>query len=215
MIQDNEVVNICLDKLKTMNLLNEYIKENVTKTYTFENFEENNQTFIIKLRNSYGSKFLKCFKHREEIDDLMLEKDKYIIQEYLSDESEEYTIGVFSDGNIVRSIIFKRKLEHGYTSFVELIENQKLHDLAIKVCSILNIRGSINIQLRKDNDNYKIFEINPRLSGTVYFRHILGFDDVLWWLALLDKNNIPEYKNTYKRAIGVRELNEKFLVLQD
>jgi len=44
----------------------------------------------------------------------------------------------------------------------------------------LELIGAINVQLRmKDNEPY-IFEINPRFSSTVGFRHRMGFQDFLW-----------------------------------
>lgn len=67
-------------------------------------------------------------------------------------------------------------------------------------------------QLR--DGRYYIFEINPRISGTVRFRHMLGFTDVLWWLDLLDGITVDPWKSAYKRAVGIRELNEKFLILE-
>ena len=46
----------------------------------------------------------------------------------------------------------------------------------------LQLRGSINVQLRKTTRGPVIFEINPRFSSTVMFRHQLGFTDLLWSL---------------------------------
>ena len=44
----------------------------------------------------------------------------------------------------------------------------------------LNLVGSINVQLRITNHLPKIFEINPRFSSTVLFRHLFGFKDLEW-----------------------------------
>ncbi len=213
-IQDSNVLNICLDKLKTMKFLEKHMTANVPYTYTYDNFVENGEKHIVKLRNSCGSKYLQYITEKRELDQIPYYKDEYIIQQYLKDDNEEYTIGVFSNGYDVRTIIFKRKLEHGHTSFVELTYNAELQQMAIEVANFIGLKGYINIQSRKFNDSYKIFEINPRISGTVYFRYLLGFDDVTWWLNLVDNKKIPEYMPIYKKAIGIRELSEKFVIME-
>ena len=46
----------------------------------------------------------------------------------------------------------------------------------------LDLRGSMNIQLRLTDKGPRVFEINPRFSSTVLMRHRLGYTDVLWAL---------------------------------
>ena len=44
----------------------------------------------------------------------------------------------------------------------------------------MNLKGSINVQLRITEEGPMIFEINPRFSSTAFMRHKLGFSDVNW-----------------------------------
>jgi carbamoyl-phosphate synthase large subunit len=44
----------------------------------------------------------------------------------------------------------------------------------------LDLRGSINVQLRITTNGPRIFEINPRFSSTVLMRHQMGFCDLVW-----------------------------------
>ena len=46
----------------------------------------------------------------------------------------------------------------------------------------LDLRGSMNIQLRLTDKGPRVFEINPRFSSTVLMRHRIGYSDVLWAL---------------------------------
>ena len=41
---------------------------------------------------------------------------------------------------------------------------------------------------------------------------MLGFNDVLWWLDLLDGKHTEPYTCPYRTAVGIRELNEKMLI---
>jgi carbamoyl-phosphate synthase large subunit len=118
--------------------------------------------------------------------------DKNIFQELLLPEDQEYTCGIYRTltGDI-RTIIFRRYLsaEGGYSERGNLAENSDISNLLMSVANKLDLRGSINVQLRLTEDGPKIFEINPRFSSTVVFRHLLGFNDVLW--AINEAFNMP------------------------
>ena len=107
----------------------------------------------------------------------------YVWQEYLPDDDKEYTCGVYgcADGE-VRVIIFRRRLVSGVTGYAELVQDEEIESLCVAVANALNLRGSINIQLRLTVRGPMIFEINPRFSSTVVFRHKMGFTDLLWSL---------------------------------
>ena len=166
---------------------------------------------ILKPRKSNGSKGIRIIDHKESLTEDELEGN--LLQEYI-EGNDEYTLGVFRQGSVTNIIVFKRMLRSGYSYRVELKKNKEMEDLAEKVANLFSLEGFFNIQLIKKDDKLYIFEINPRISGTVRFRHMLGFKDVLWWLDMLDGKNVEEYKCHFDIAVGIRELNEKFLVLE-
>ncbi len=213
LINRKGIIDTFLNKYSTVKCLSDIEGVFVPKSYLYTEFIEDGNQYIVKLKNSCGSKFLKLIKSKKELDEFPYEKENYIIQEYLDDEDNEFTVGCFSNGTDISTIIFRRKLEHGYTSFAELVQNDEIASIARKIASVIDLHGYINIQMRKHKESYYIFEINPRISGTVYFRHMLGFRDVIWWLDMLDGVEY-QYIPVYKKAIGMRELNEKFLVLE-
>ena len=180
----------------------------------YNDFSEDGKTYIVKLRNSCGSKLLQKIRTFEELNELKVDLDDIVIQEYIDEESQEYTVGVFSDGRNISTIIFKRQLKHGYTSFVELVEDGVIREIAEKIARYIDLHGYINIQLRKHEEKNYIFEINARISGSVYFQYMLGHNIVIWWLDLLDGKPDHVYQNKYKKAIGIRELTEKFVIME-
>ncbi|MGD0328633.1 MAG: ATP-grasp domain-containing protein [Minisyncoccia bacterium] len=107
-----------------------------------------------------------------------------IWQEYL--EGEEYTAGVYGCQNgEIRTIVMKRKLSGGmtgYTSGGEVVDEPDITRVLMQLAKGLSLKGSINVQLRLTKKGPVIFEINPRFSSTVVFRHKLGFKDVVWSL---------------------------------
>jgi len=213
-INNKEIIQCCLDKYYTAKKLRG-IGLDVPDFYKAEDFVPNGKKHIVKLRSSWGSKLLKVITTREELDEIYsATSESLIIQEFIDEPENEYTVGVFCDGNEVRVITFKRKLQGGFTKFVELSNDETIKRDAIIAAQEFRLVGSFNIQLRKSNGKNYIFEINPRLSGTVHFRHLLEFEEVLWWLDILDHEELNQYINNYTTAIGIREMNEKYLLIR-
>lgn len=214
LINRKEIVHNCLDKYLSAQKLKS-IGLDVPDFWLADDFKPDGKKYMVKYIKSWGSKFLKVITTKEELEQIKESATQpCLIQEYIDEPENEYTVGVFSDGKDVRVISFKRKLQGGYTKFVELINDETIKHDAMIAAKEFGLIGSFNIQLRKSDGRNYIFEINPRLSGSVRFRHLLGFKDVLWWLDYMDQLNIAEYKNPYTIAIGVREMNEKFLLVE-
>lgn len=211
-MNDSEVLKVFLNKYETVNYLKQINGVCVPQTYRYNDFIEDGKEYIVKLNSSCGSKYLKRITRYSEID--LDEREDFVIQEYIPDSEHEYTVGVFSNGMRLDTIIFKRKLKHGYTSFVELIFDEEIKKDVERIAKKIHLKGFVNVQLRKYQGKNYIFEINPRISGTAGFRHQLGFRDVLWWLDLVDGKVGYDYEAHYKSAIGLRELNEKFVILK-
>lgn len=211
LIQSSQVLETCLDKYNTAQWLR---KNHFDVPNTYLNIKDisfkTSEKFIYKPLKSNGSREIQIITSTEEM--MQLKMDGYILQDYI-DSDDEYTMGIFRSGQMVNTIAFKRKLKHGYSSQIELVKDHKLEEIAQRIAELFCLEGYINVQLRKKDGKYLIFEINPRISGTVRFRHMLGFTDVIWWLDLVDGMKIPLFRNEYHRAFGIRELNEKFLII--
>lgn len=107
-----------------------------------------------------------------------------IWQEYL--EGDEYTAGVYGcRSGEVRVLAMKRKLSGGMTGYTvggEVVDEPEITRVLTELAKKLSLKGSMNVQLRLTRKGPVVFEINPRFSSTVVFRHTLGFKDVLWSL---------------------------------
>lgn len=107
-----------------------------------------------------------------------------IWQEYL--EGEEYTAGVYGcQGGEIRTIVMRRQLSRGMTGWTmggEVVDEPEMARMLTELAKALKLKGSINVQLKLTKGGPVIFEINPRFSSTVVFRHKLGFKDVVWSL---------------------------------
>jgi carbamoyl-phosphate synthase large subunit len=217
-INEKHVIDTFMDKYKTVQFFKE---NNIPYPQTWMASEYNCQTgypVILKKRIGSGSQSLFKVHDAEELQ-FYLKRLKHpgdmIIQEYLPEgdsDNNEYTAGIFSDGKITHSITFRRKLSPGgYSQKVETVMDSETHILELprKISEVLKFKGSINVQFRYTKQGGIPFEINPRFSSTVYFRHLFGFKDVQWTLDMYEGKSIPLTLPPVEKGIGVRKLTEE------
>lgn len=148
---------------------------------------------IIKDRFGSGSKNVSVVE-KDMLEFCARHRQQDIWQEYLTSDDQEFTCGLFrSVSGETRTMTFRRVLRGGHTVSGEVVENNDIDDLLRRIANVLQLIGSINVQLRLANNKPVVFEINPRFSSTVVFRHILGFKDLVWCLEDKEKKPISEY----------------------
>jgi carbamoyl-phosphate synthase large subunit len=150
---------------------------------------------IAKPNTGSGSSNIFIVDDQEEFKFLATKNDNFIFQELLDGTEGEFTCCAYKtkEGDI-RNIIFKRELTSGgYSGFGEVIEDHRIDALLVAIATLLNLEGSINVQLRIHKGKPVVFEINPRFSSTVLFRHLLGFKDVEWSIEEFLEEGISEY----------------------
>ena len=209
-INNKQILDIATSKYRTAVLLNEN-NICVPDTYIVNNLPESlAYPFIVKPDFGRGSAHLMKVNNQQELDNALAIVSSPVIQKYIGSEDQEFTVGVFSGGQDIRSISFRRKLGRGSMSvLVEVVQDPLLHDIACKVAKLFRLKGSINIQLRYHEGQYYIFEINPRISSTVVFRHMLGFKDVIWWLQILNNEPIEDVHYIDAGIIGLKTSSEQ------
>lgn len=221
LINNSKIIDIAGSKAKTAIFLKENgfdvpdticINEECTKKDVFEKI---GFPLIIKMDDGCGSKNLKIVKTSEEWANINLQEYVgYVAQQYVGDVENEYTVGVFSDGENINSVIFRRKLGLGGMSVeVETVRDDSVTVMIKKLSKLLELKGAINVQLRKVEDKNYIFEINPRISSTVGFRDLLGFKDAVWWLQFINGENIDMDIEVPANIVGIKTLDE--MILED
>ncbi len=191
-----EVLRIGFDKLETALFLERQgLPFPTTRSIeTVNNLEK--FPVILKSKTGSGSSKVNLVTDMDEFLIIKRNNPDYIVQEYLEGDEEEYTCGLFrSKSGISRNIILKRKLTGGYSGYGIVVENKEINDLLNLLATKINLRGSINVQLRLTNKGPVIFEINPRFSSTVLFRHMFGFTDLLWSLEDLFEWELSSYQS--------------------
>ena len=176
---NKKAIEIGSDKLRTYELMRE---NNIAVPWTCElNQNPVEYPCVLKDRSGCGSKSLVMIENERDLEYYREKRSNSILQEMLLPDHEEYTCGVFrGTSSKIFTIALKRTLLGGLTGYAEVICSKELEDYCIKIAKTLDLVGSINIQLRLTSDGPKVFEINPRFSSTMYFRHKVGFQDLVW-----------------------------------
>ncbi|OCH25516.1 ATP-grasp domain-containing protein [Aliivibrio sp. 1S128] len=178
LITTEKTARIALDKLETANALKVM---GVNAPWTeLATSQPRALPCIFKPRSGQGSKGLKVVHTLSEAQSLS-GSEGYIWQELLLPDDQEFTCGVYRHATgECRSILMRRTLSGGFTDKGEVVKDSIIEHYILTIAEELDVQGAINFQLRLTNKGPVLFEINPRLSSTVMFRHKLGFTDLVW-----------------------------------
>lgn len=206
-----------LTKTSTINFLSE---NNIPHPWIKSKNEISPEIFPFISKPNTGSGSRSIFFIEDDLD-LKFALKKFpenIFQELLTPKEEEYTCGLWANhGKNIRTIIFKRKLQGGMSSNGQVINSTDINNLLYSIAKKLVLNGSINVQLILTKNGPRVFEINSRFSSTVYFRHQLGFNDVVWSIQEKLGNTISPYAPTssgrfirlYSDGIVIKSAEEK------
>lgn len=174
------VVKTGLDKLETMNALRG-VGIPVPWTVPVRDGRPAAYPCILKNRTGSGSRAVFTVADNEEADYLASRYSNAIFQELLGTIEQEVTCAVYrrQDGKI-SSLLMLRRLTGGFTGWAKIIKDEEAERMCEAIANGLDLRGSMNVQLRLTDKGPRVFEINPRFSSTVLMRHRLGYTDVLW-----------------------------------
>lgn len=199
LINNTEIINSFLDKFKTSKILSD-LAIATPETYLLSGYNgELKFPIILKASKSTVSKEIKIIRSQDEFDhiiELINDKSEYILQKYIGSSEEEYTTTVYKDTKSTKVITFRRTLDGDKTGYAEIVNSAKLDHYSRLLADNFLLNGSINIQSRMYNNDFYIFEINPRISSTVYIRNYFNFRDLIWWISnilniSIDTDSLP------------------------
>ncbi len=146
---------------------------------------------ILKNRLGSGSRAVFTVAGGEDVDYLVKRYPGAIYQELLEPADREVTCAVYrTRTGAVASLLMLRRLTGGFTGWAKVIKDDETSRMCEIIAQGLDLRGSMNVQLRLTDKGPRIFEINPRFSSTVLMRHRIGFSDVLWALDEIEGKSI-------------------------
>jgi carbamoyl-phosphate synthase large subunit len=167
--------------------------------------------FILKPRRSYASKgivYVKCRKdfnaHNARLGEQLM------AQPIVGTDDEEYTAAAFGDGdgNVCASIILKRRLaQDGSSSKAWVRKIGSLDSVVSRLCSHFQPVGPTNLQFRRDGENWKLLEINPRVSSTSSIRRAFGYNEAEMMIEYFLEGTLPKQPEN-KSGFAVRFIED-------
>jgi carbamoyl-phosphate synthase large subunit len=209
LINKPEIILKFNSKIKTLKFLKSHFK--ILSTNFFYEKKNIQYPFFLKKNIGYGNKGYSLIENSGQLKKKINSKN-WVGQEYLTGIDNEYTCSIIKLKNFEKVLILNRKLHKtGYTYFASVEENKKLENILIDFVRKIKLHGCINIQLKIIKNQFKVFDINTRLSSTVMMRNIIGFKDCVWWIKdffkikfskrIYIKKNISIFKDFSERII--------------
>ena len=165
----------------------------------------------------------------------------FIVQEYVGTPENEFTVGVLHDldGNYVNSIGIRRLLSGQLNIRSSVINRTGREEFGPRlvissgvsqgyvgrfpevtaqcrdIARSFQVTGAVNIQCRLVDGVVKVFEINPRFSGTTSIRAMMGYNEPDWLLLhhLLREECAPNF--SYSEGLVLRSLQEHVMTHTD
>ena len=211
-----EALRVGFDKLATADFLRKNELPFPWTTTVIAN-QPNELPCIMKSRFGAGGQDIRVVDNIRSISALREIFPEHIWQELIGKTNDEYTCGVFrSSVGYIRTIVFRRRLSAGITSYGVVVDNPEIDRLCTVIANAVRLIGSINVQLRLTSRGPIVFEINPRFSSTVVFRHKLGFEDVIWSIRERLNGVLPPYTNRATPGTRIfRKFDEVISILEN
>lgn len=180
-----KTIEICTNKILTSKFFTNSTINIPAETYS--------KQMIAKPVFGRGSKNLFYIDNKKDF--LFFKKKKnYFVQKFIN--GKEYTVDCLFDknGNLIFHLVRERILHKSVSIIGKTIKDKSIDKIIIKISSLLKFYGPINIQVIKDkNKKIWLIEINPRLSGSVEFSILAGFNPLIYFT----NKKINSYKIKY------------------
>jgi carbamoyl-phosphate synthase large subunit len=172
---------------------------------------------LVKPREGFASMNVIIITNNHQLDNLLKDGGEILFQEYLSpvEGLEKFQkqllkgipltfqipicdhmvsqVVISKNGNLLDYISTKQNLVMGRTEYARVYDDPDLNNMVENYANTLAEQGwwgFLNIQSRRDrNQKWKVFELNPRMSGATSARLLLGLDE----LGLLLNEEKPEW----------------------
>lgn len=216
-ISSYEITQICNDKWLTYNFLNENEIDTPQSYVSIDECKAALERGIIKfpliIKPRWGMGSIGIFEadNINELEVLYQKTINQIFNSYLKHESfldsgriiiiqekmqgSEFGLDVFNDlkGNFI-TCIPKRKLamRAGETDSAEIIEDEKLYNLGVKLSHRLRHIANLDVDCFKFGDKYSVLEMNCRFGGQYPFSHLAGADFPKAIIRMLENRSIEK-----------------------
>ncbi len=171
--------------------------------------------FLVKARHGQGGRGLAVVANAADFARVAGSiPDKAFGQRIVGTADEEYTVGIFGDGNGIASarIVMRRRLASaGMTRRAEVVEPPpSLAETLDRLARLLTPLGPTNLQFRREGRQWYLLEVNARFSSSTSLRELFGYHEaamtVDWFL-----HGKPAERPHIRQGLAARYLEDVML----
>lgn len=215
LLNNPKLIELCSDKwlfYKKLKIANSKYAIDSNIGIDFKEYSEDyGLPFLLKPRCGFASKGIIKVENK----DIFLQNQHNIgsvlmVQPIIGNEDEEYTTSAFFDNksNLCCYMTLKRKLsKEGYTEKAQVVNIEEIKKAIINLAEIFNPVGPTNFQFRKQNNELKLLEINPRISSATSIRTAFNYNESVMSVDYYLNNIIP-VQPVIKSGTAVRYIEE-------
>ena len=210
-ISSRRTCDICRSKIKTYEVLKDDFF--VPKTYAFDQIREEQLPLFAKPDIGQGSQGVQCLKTMNDVDNLSMNEQSYVISELLP--GKEYTVDCFTDsfGNLlIASMRERRRVRTGISvNSITVALSEEVRQIAERINEVIEFNGVWFFQVKQDaKGHFKLLEIAPRVSGSMSTSRIRGFNYVLNTIYQLMGYSIKAMPHLIEQVEVDRALSNKY-----
>lgn len=184
-LNNSDLITTCIDKWLFYQKLKKHALPYAIESRldgTFEEFKEDfGLPFLLKPRKGFASRGIikiedeKTFhQNKENLGSILM------AQPIIGNNDEEFTVSAFFDRFSTLKCYqqLKRKLsKEGFTEQAEVVELNGMASILQKLAEIFKPIGPTNFQFRYAHGQFKLLEINPRVSSATSIRSAFGYNE--------------------------------------
>ncbi|MDR3586072.1 MAG: ATP-grasp domain-containing protein [Desulfosporosinus sp.] len=226
-VNDWDVFQMAIDKQNTMITC---MEKGIPCPFTLRNVEtlddilksELKYPFVIKPRTGYSSIGFHCIKNEEQlrrvVDGYVAVHGKMLVQEYIPQTDVQYKAQLFidNDGNVKSAFVMNKSrwypIDGGSSCCNTSVIRPDIVESSVKLLKAIGWRGYGDIDLIHDPRDgvAKIFEINPRITGSVKICFAAGVDFARQLVEFETGRAVTEYLD-YKLDTCMRYMHTDIL----
>lgn len=167
--------------------------------------------FLLKPRRGYASKgIVRVTDQASYTAHATQLGNRLIAQRIVGSEDQEFTVSIFGDGMgavLATSCLQRRLAADGSTSKAVSTEVAGVAEVVARLCEHFKPEGPTNLQFRKAEGEWKLLEINPRISSSTSIRTAFGYNESAMCVDYYLGGIIPTQPTT-RRGYAARYIEE-------
>lgn len=211
LLNNPDLIRLCADKWLFYQKLREAGSPYAIPTAL--RFDEDLHQFplLLKPRKGSGSKGIVIVKNHDQLGEHAAEIGPHLmLQPIIGTPDEEYTVSAFfdRDSRLCASMTLRRTLsQNGYTETAETVEGGGPLVALTDLARIFHPVGPTNFQFRVDRDQWKILEINPRVSSATSIRTAFGYNESAMAVEFM-LNHTPPVQPCLRQGRAIRYVED-------